>query len=451
MNRSTSSFGRTVSHVGLLAKRAAVVGFSALGAGIGFAVHEAAEAVRVTAKTRAVIKSTGGAANVTAKHVDNLANKILNYSGESDEAVASAQNVLLTFKDVRNEVGEGNKIFDEATKRIVDMSVALGKDLQSSTIMVGKALNDPIGGITAMTRAGVQFTEAQKEQIATLVESGRKLDAQKIILGELESQFGGTARAVGNKEPWRVLWGQIGNVAEELGTQLLPYARDFSKWAIEKLPGAVKGVKEFATGAVDWLGQTKDGFLDWAEELDKSLGGTGAGEGITATWQGIQNDASVTASAVGGTFSDLFTKTIDEMRESGQEFTGWSAVAAGAIDIGQEATEKIADTWGNFREDIAGTVSDLQDFADTLKDVWTGNSNFGDIAGAWVQDQLPHGTAPSTANEPRAGSEPPKPTKPGSGQGGTPLIREAAVINLNFDGRRQKRWELRDNVLLGNA
>ncbi|MEX0875292.1 MAG: hypothetical protein WD646_02710 [Actinomycetota bacterium] len=152
-------------------------------------------------QTRAVIKSTGGAANVTAGDVDKLASSMQKLTAFDDEAVTQSSNLLLTFKNVRNEVGKGNKIFDQAQTAILDMATAMNKgvsegaDLESATIMIGKALNDPIKGIAAMGRAGVQFSDDQKKAIKALVESGDLLGAQNIMLGELKDQFGGSAEA----------------------------------------------------------------------------------------------------------------------------------------------------------------------------------------------------------------------------------------------------------------
>ena len=82
--------------------------------------------------------------------------------------------------------------YDEAAtelhgdKAVLNFSVALGTDAESAAIQMGKALNDPILGISALGRAGVQFTESQKEMIATLVESGDVVGAQSIILAEFD-------------------------------------------------------------------------------------------------------------------------------------------------------------------------------------------------------------------------------------------------------------------------
>ena len=79
-----------------------------------------------------MLKSTGDAAKVTAREIENLAQKLSRKSGIDDEAIQSGENLLLTFTKIRNETGKGNHIFTRATSTIVDMSVALGQDLKSS-------------------------------------------------------------------------------------------------------------------------------------------------------------------------------------------------------------------------------------------------------------------------------------------------------------------------------
>ncbi|MES2155937.1 MAG: hypothetical protein V4510_12455, partial [bacterium] len=64
-------------------------------------------------------------------------------------------------------------------------------------IKVGKALNDPTKGLTALSRVGILFTDQQKKQIKALQKSGDLLGAQKIILKELGTEFGGSFAAKG--------------------------------------------------------------------------------------------------------------------------------------------------------------------------------------------------------------------------------------------------------------
>jgi hypothetical protein len=81
-------------------------------------------------------------------------------------------------------------------------------------------LNDPIKGITALQRVGVSFTKSQKDQIKTLVDSGKTLDAQKLILRELGKEFGGAAEA--SADPLQKLGVVIKNLEEKIGLAFLP-------------------------------------------------------------------------------------------------------------------------------------------------------------------------------------------------------------------------------------
>ena len=155
----------------------------------------ARESNKVAAVTANAIKVTGGAAKVTARQVGDLAAAISAKTGVDDEAIQSGANLLLTFKNVRNEVGAGNDIFSQATASAQDLAAAGFGSADSAAKMLGKALNDPIKGMSALGRAGVTFTAAQKKQIAALVETGDVLGAQKIIMAEVQSQVGGAAEA----------------------------------------------------------------------------------------------------------------------------------------------------------------------------------------------------------------------------------------------------------------
>jgi len=198
----------------------------AIGAGLSKAlrtgISEFQGQARASAQTAAALKSTGGAAGVTQKHIEGVAAALQSQTGLADDAVQGAQNLLLTFTKISN--AGPDKIFDRATKASADLSVALGKDLNGSAMMVGKALNDPLKGVTALGRAGVQFTKGQKETIKSLVETGRVAEAQKMILRELETQVGGSARAFGDSAPGKLAKAQrsFENLTESVVGSLMP-------------------------------------------------------------------------------------------------------------------------------------------------------------------------------------------------------------------------------------
>jgi hypothetical protein len=206
--------------------------------------------------------------------------------------------------------------------------VAMGKDMKSSAILVGKALNDPVKGATALSRAGVQLTEDQKDLIKSMVEGstaalalshtldekltpaqykqalqmesagmsvqeiakkmnldftpaqikaaeemtkgGRVVEAQKILLGELETQFGGSAEAAG-----KTFAGQIAIARERLtnfsGTMVeksIPVMQSLGRVVNEHLVPAFKSI-------VGWVRDNVVPILRKLWEVGKE------------TWQGI--------------------------------------------------------------------------------------------------------------------------------------------------------------------
>lgn len=218
--------------------------YGAMGAGAGLAIMTGAaikgavEAERVGAQTLAVIESTRGVANTSAREVDRLSTGIMKYSGINDEALGSAQNLLLTFKQIRDEKGPQNT-FARTTKLAADMSTALGTEVTGSAMQLGKALNDPVAGMARLSRSGVTFTEQQKKVVEGLMETGRVSKAQGIILNEVASEFGGSARAMGKtaEGQFNVFKETVGNALEKIGAGLLPLATkilpDLSKMLVD--------------------------------------------------------------------------------------------------------------------------------------------------------------------------------------------------------------------------
>jgi hypothetical protein len=183
IEKSANSFGRTIKGV--------VV---ALGAGTLFRsiIRSTAEAEKAFAQLEAAVRSTGGVAGFTAPQLAKMASSLQGVTTFSDDAIQSMQAVLLTFTRIRGPEFEG------AQKAILDVSARLGTDLKSAALQVGKALNDPIKGVSALARAGIQLGQSQQETIKSLVKMGDVAGAQRIILKELGTQFGGAAEAARN-------------------------------------------------------------------------------------------------------------------------------------------------------------------------------------------------------------------------------------------------------------
>ncbi|HOJ76399.1 MAG TPA: phage tail length tape measure family protein [Phycisphaerae bacterium] len=193
--------------------RAAVSGFEAL--------YAAQDAQRQSAlKLQQVLRSTGYTAALSYREIQDLASEMQARTTLDGDDVADAAAVMATFRNVQGDT------FREGIRLAADMSATLGQDLQASVVMLGKALNDPIAGITAMTRAGVSFSASQKEQIRDLVASNRLYDAQRMILAELRTEFGGVAEAMAGGAGGQIkqIRGLIGDLVESIAQIAEPFA-----------------------------------------------------------------------------------------------------------------------------------------------------------------------------------------------------------------------------------
>lgn len=184
---------------------------------IGDSIAAVKESIAVNAQLDAVLKSTGGAAGLNAEEIRNMASALEKSSKFEDEAILNGQNLLLTFTNI------GKDVFPAATQTMLDMAQAMGTDASGSAIMLGKALNDPTAGISALTRVGVTFTEEQKNQIAAMQEAGDMAGAQGVILAELAKEFGGSAKAAsdaaGSEEAYK---DRMNDLQEVIGAKMLP-------------------------------------------------------------------------------------------------------------------------------------------------------------------------------------------------------------------------------------
>lgn len=154
---------------------------------LGDSIDEARAARKAMAQTAAVMRSMGR--TEAPRRVSKMIDDLEAMSGIDGDNIREMTNVLLTFGNVTG------KTFETANALALDLSVAFGKDLQSSAVMVGKALNDPEKGLTALTRVGVSFTKQQQEQVKAMMESGDLAGAQAIIMAELTRQVEGSAEA----------------------------------------------------------------------------------------------------------------------------------------------------------------------------------------------------------------------------------------------------------------
>lgn len=306
--------GFKVAEVGFdLVGNAASKAFGLVSGGI----DDARNSGLLLAQTENVIRSTGAAAGVTAQHVVDLATALSDASGASlfgDDQIQESENLLLTFTNIKGAT------LDAATAISVDLAQAMGGAPKDSAIQLGKALNDPIKGVSALSRVGVTFTDQQKEQIRVMQESGDMAGAQAVILAELNKEFGGSAAAAAAAaDPMVRFHAVLGETAEGIGASLLPAIDSLT--GVLTNPAVMAGITSLGEGLASGIGTAATWLTDTAIP------------GLITEWQSLSS-----AFQTGG-LAGVGTLIMGQLGELGSSVLGW---------IGQQAPIWGAQllTWG---------------------------------------------------------------------------------------------------------
>jgi phage-related protein len=260
----------------------------------------ATEAAQATGQVEAALKSMGNTSGRSAAQLEASADALAHVSTYTkDDILRNVTAGLLRFGNVQGP------IFDRAQKDILDLAARMGIDLPAATSLVGRALQDPIQGLTRLQRSGIQFTEQQKEQIKQLVLSGQGMKAQELILTSLEQRFGGAALALRKATPGADLkesWHDFQETLGKIVNQFLPPLTAFLSQVIDKFqqlpPGVQKatveiaalaavigpliGIIGFVAEGVATIAESVGGLATLFEGLGTAAGAEGAAGGLSA-------------------------------------------------------------------------------------------------------------------------------------------------------------------------
>ncbi len=243
--------------------------WSAMGSGAAVAIGALSAGLPVLAETERrllqqeqLIKATGFSSGYTATQLDELARSVAMSTLTSTQEASKAIGVMLTFRSVMNDQ---NNTFERAIYLSQDMASVMGSDITSAAKQLGKALEMPSTGMTALRESGVSFTKSQIDMVKAMEESGRVAEAQSFILDELDNQIGGAAGAEAG--------GLIGSV-DTLGQSTEEAFEAFAKWS--RIPPIVKfltdEMSEAATVIRDFFAPTTtDEALDLMSERVKIM------------------------------------------------------------------------------------------------------------------------------------------------------------------------------------
>lgn len=227
-------------------------------------LQEAGEQEVLDAKQAAVVRATGAAAGFTTGELKAMNAQLSELTRISDEAISQTQTLLLTFTNIRGDN------FEAATRAALDLSAVMGGDSASAARMLARALDDPIQGLTALTRAGLTFDAQQQRVIRAMAEGGDIAGAQAEILAEVERRMGGAADAAG-----QTLKGALDNVKNAWGD---------ARQAMGSYLGEIPIVRR----AIDGLGQS---FRDVSDALELWRDPTGELMNMRIQFQAMEHDS----------------------------------------------------------------------------------------------------------------------------------------------------------------
>lgn len=230
--------------------------FAIVAGGLGTAffastVKAAEESEIAQNRLNQVFTSMGQAADEATSQSEKYASTLQMQIGVEDELIMAVQAKIATFEKASNAAGRANDIYNRATAAAFDMQAAGFGEAKGNIVQLGRALQDPISGISALRRSGITFTEAEQKKIKVLVAANKTFEAQNMILKAVEKQVGGVAsKTVTKSQKMRIAWGEI---QEQIGKRLLPAFIKLSTYMLDVVIPAVSAFIDKHPGLVKWL------------------------------------------------------------------------------------------------------------------------------------------------------------------------------------------------------
>jgi hypothetical protein len=332
-----------------------------------------------------------------------MATALQNVTRFSNETIISTEAMLLTFTKI------GKDIFPGATEAVLDMSQALGQDTKNSAIQLGKALNDPIRGVTALRRVGVQLSDEQERQIKRFMALNDVASAQKIILQELATEFGGSARAAGQTLTGAldILHNKFSDFMEAIGGTFVPIIEgvaqglgalvDYLAPVAPAIGVAIAAVVAFQVAASPLIATIAAIALPIAAVVaavaaiklafDTNFGGLR--DTVQGAWNNIKGPIEEIKNAISNILNPAATKkvTLDKNIFGGG---GMLKAADAPMDFGERITQAINDSLPKIQVAVGELVGKIGGFiTENLPKVKTAFENLLGQIGDWMGGEGP--------------------------------------------------------------
>lgn len=333
---------------------------------IGGVMQESMDAAAELAQTNAVLKSTHDVSGMTTQSILDMAASFSHLTMFTDDQIQTGENLLLTFTNI------GKDTFPMATEAMLNLSQAMGEDTTSAALQLGKALNDPLTGMTALQRVGVTFSQSQKDAIKAMMDTNNIAGAQGIILKELQREFGGSAEAAGKTFPGqlKILQQSMDDVKQKIGDALIPVLQQLTGWITSNVLPALDRFAGWFTGTALPAIQ---GFAGYIQST------------VVPAFQKLATNANITIPVLAGLGAIILTVLVPAVWSlaSGVIAATWPFLLIGAAVAGLVAI------FMHFYQTNAGFKSFVDQVVAGLKQLWqviqTNVIPAFQQAGAWIQ------------------------------------------------------------------
>lgn len=321
---------------------------------------------------------TGNAAGLTAKQMDNLAKSISAKTAIDDDAIKSAETMLVSFGKINDSL-----TFEKALKATADLDAMMTKGnstietMAATSKAVALAMQDPEQGMFKLRRAGILLDDQQKEYIKTLQNTGKVQEAQLFILDQIEKKVGGQAEALATPiNKIKNYWDQLTDAIAEVAQTVLEFVAPAIFKLIDAfmgLPSWIKTTVTIATTLVIGLGALGTGLAGIAIILPSVIAGFSALSVAVSASSGVIGITAIAITSLITAFA-LFNSTVKKpleqqnLKELQDNITKTDAELQKAKATLKEIDELLKTSTGANKAQLETTKKNWEDATKNLKE-----------------------------------------------------------------------------------
>lgn len=350
--------------------------------GIRAVIADGSDNEQALAQIEAALASTGSAAGLTAQQLLDMAAGFKRSSMLTTEQILAGQTRLLSYTDIVASE------FPAAMQIVIDQQQRLGISVEQSAEIVGRALQSPSEAIATLGRQGFKLEDGQKRLLKQLEATGRKAEAQAIIMDMLTEAYGGAAAAA----RMNTFAGLLKTVGDQFGDFAGRVADSGAfEYVRGKLQQLADHLDEMANdGRLDRLAQSlSDAFVNGAEAVSKYVE-----QLATVDFEGLAARAASMAAQIGPAIEQTVTAgryATATLTTVWNTFAGVVSSAAAQLTLVVQQTVgrlalivgEVAEVFGGseFRAKASGLYELLGDLSAAYAE--QAKTDFGQVAGAW--------------------------------------------------------------------